>query len=411
MYSKFLKPLTIVAVLLLVFLVAASQGPSLTLHVYRDSISLSGSIIGEYKGDTWSELILSLDINRGSFNGSLRYTGDLKETASPELRGNLTLSITPTSSGAVASLSGGLEAWSGSDRLVIALGNTSISFDKARSETRVTGEAVLEASGNMTQALLYLPLVESWLRGQSALGVSINRFTTTLEGSRATIVFDIVANNTRLAESLNVTSDLNLNATTPPVTLEVRIEATNRLLLEAVFSVGGDVNTYLGDVARVIEALSNSTGSPTMEIPGLGRIDLSRVLTVLREVEFKPSHASLNVTSDPATRRLIIGFETPRFIRRNSTIEDTIKWLYNTATTVVASEKLGDARVGITREQGVKTLLNNTPVDEVEFNQLPMLKVVVEEPWTQLVTQLEVIGVAAAVAVAGALVYMLMRRR
>jgi len=40
-----------------------------------------------------------------------------------------------------------------------------------------------------------------------------------------------------------------------------------------------------------------------------------------------------------------------------------------------------------------------------------MLKVVVEEPQAQMGIQLEVIGVAAAVAVAGALVYMLIRRR
>jgi len=45
------------------------------------------------------------------------------------------------------------------------------------------------------------------------------------------------------------------------------------------------------------------------------------MLTVLREVELKPSHASLNVTSDPGTRMLIVGFETPRFIRRNSTVD------------------------------------------------------------------------------------------
>lgn len=116
--AKWLKPLPIVAALLLVFLVAASQESSPTLRVYRDSVSLSGSITGDYYGDTWSELTLSLDINQSSFNGSLRYTGDLKNTASPELRSNLTLSITPTSSGAAARRAGLRRVYFGNEWLL-----------------------------------------------------------------------------------------------------------------------------------------------------------------------------------------------------------------------------------------------------------------------------------------------------
>ncbi|MEZ0394227.1 MAG: hypothetical protein ABWK00_04190 [Desulfurococcaceae archaeon] len=398
---------------------AALQSSELgvVLHVHRDgSLSMSVDASGTVpRGQAALDLVALATIGSDVIQFQALANGSLPEA----LEGSsIDAHFKMEGEAGGASASGYLRLRDPSgNSLEVRLEYLNFSLNASSAVGTVVGAVNVSAEGSAAAVVPWLAflnkrLVDEMLAKANATWISAKDVEVTVRGSSAEVRFSLecnlsAANATRpagAAPGLELRR-LELNMSAAGASFALNLSGTLRGNVNALLNAISSTN--LGDMAKGV-----------LGREGIGPQKFDKALELIREFsenfEVLPSSASLNLstTKDGFAR---LHLETPKFVKRNATRpEDSLAALQGLLEELLEdvglanAARVGDYRIGIAAEPGVKVTLNGSEVSEVPLGNLSSLRVEIVGGQGQLP-----LAAAAGLAVAGAAAaaaYVLARR-
>jgi len=391
--------------LTMVFYMPVSHSDRYDLEIYSDGVVLSINHTEDYKGGVNAYIILDLDVNRNYFNIDLKGNISIPTNTSFNAYANGSLITINKNDSFNSSFVNQLHIEYNDSYLIV---NTSVLFNVEKISYNGELKGIIYVSGNssLTEQLMSIltslnkSVVEQYINTSNIRGVNVRDWIVSSGEDNTTLYFYIALDFKSLNQSLNnvfanTSSNISIdllklieNAPSMSLTYSFNASINNSIRFNMNLKVLGDINEALDKLSTTLATQSNtlSLGYPISKTIGLPSGLLNSLSTVLKQItqtfEIKPSKGRVLITADADRDVLNISIQTPRFIKRNGTLQDTLIEIYKIGLIMASTGKfnLSDTVLRIVLiDSGLEVLKDDNSVSEIGFNDLPYVKITLKQ--------------------------------